>query len=723
MHFLPVKLQMESLNNSADIDAALASLPPENWQDSLLDPFALPDMAKFITVLQQALIEKQKILIYGDYDLDGMSAAATLYLTLLRLKYALQELQNAGELETSPKLAEFLQTLQSSGNFSKIVAQTRTDAGPIIQADYNLAVYIPDRLQEGYSISEKAVNYIISEKYDLVITVDCGVKSAAEIEKLNNAGITVLVSDHHECPEILPPAAAVVNPKREDSAYANRDLSGSAVVLKIVQALEQSWRIKGFLTSEIVEIAALGIISDVMQLSWENCLIVRIAFNKIKAGKAQVGLAILLQKLNLAPQRLTYADVAFYICPKFNACGRISDPYIGLSCLLAAKSDFADKCVEELLAVNEQRKLMTEKAAELAENYLYAHAEVLQNVILCVPLSAVHAGIIGIVAAKLQEKYLKPCLCFTNSDDSEKILKASGRSYGNFDLYKVVNTLFHRRPELFISFGGHKQAVGLSIKSEDFPKFTAALQELAANENLLPENITYKYSAADNLPDLPELLQRNATEPYGQGRRAPIYLYCGAYRNIAAWGKEGKHVRLETATGKKLLAFNRPELQKMCTLTPNNIVLLLEAGINEYRGNLSAQYVIKNYCLTPLTHKLRTVMNLQGLKATTIYQVLVDYYLVLSKFSASALVYFSDAAFVATYFPLLRAYLHNEMQTEYTLSVTASIQCRQILAELGIISVFPLTNEVQLLKINRLQQKINLQAAPSYCRWVQNENK
>ena len=161
----------------------------------------------------------------------------------------------------------------------------------------------------------------------------------------------------------------------------------------------------------------------------------------------------------------------------------------------------------------------------------------------------------------------------------------------------------------------------------------------------------------------------------------------------------------------------------MCTLTPNNVVLLLEAGINEYRGNLSAQYVIKNYCLTPLTHKLRTVMNLQGLKATTIYQVLVDYYLVLSKFSASALVYFSDAAFVATYFPLLRAYLHNEMQTEYTLSVTASIQCRQILAELGIISVFPLTNEVQLLKINRLQQKINLQAAPSYCRWVQNENK
>ena len=146
MHFLPVKLQMESLNNSADIDAALASLPPENWQDSLLDPFALPDMAKFITVLQQALIEKQKILIYGDYDLDGMSAAATLYLTLLRLKYALQELQNAGELETSPKLAEFLQTLQSSGNFSKIVVQTRTDAGPIIQADYNLAVYIPDRL-------------------------------------------------------------------------------------------------------------------------------------------------------------------------------------------------------------------------------------------------------------------------------------------------------------------------------------------------------------------------------------------------------------------------------------------------------------------------------------------------------------------------------------------------------------------------------------------------
>lgn len=222
---------------------------------------------------------------------------------------------------------------------------------------------------------------------------------------------------------------------------------------------------------------------------------------------------------------------------------------------------------------------------------------------------------------------------------------------------------------------------------------------------------------------MPELLQRNATEPYGQGRRAPIYLYCGAYRNIAALGKEGKHVRLETATGKKLLAFNRPELQKMCTLTPNNIVLLLEAGINEYRGNLSAQYVIKNYCLTPLTHKLRTVMNLQGLKATTIYQVLVDYYLVLSKFSASALVYFSDAAFVATYFPLLRAYLHNEMQTEYTLSVTASIQCRQILAELGIISVFPLTNEVQLLKINRLQQKINLQAAPSYCRWVQNENK
>ena len=696
---------------------------PITWTDSICDPFRLHDMKATCEKLISALSKETKILICGDYDLDGMSAASSLYLTFLRLRAALWQMK----AEQATDLTTLLLDLAKKDNWHALIKTSNFTSSPLQNERYNLAVYIPDRLQEGYSLSQHAVDYILKNQYELVITVDCGVKSAPEIAQLKASGLCVLVTDHHECPEILPPADLVVNPKRLDEQYPNRDLSGSGVVFKLAQALEKTLNLAtGCLTNSIVEIAALGLISDVMPLTFENWQIIRAAPNKLQHETGQIGLSILLAKLNLQRNLLTYSDIAFYVCPKFNACGRIDDAYLGLRCLLTDDKDQVEQYVLDLLKVNAKRQSLTEKYCEEAEAFLYSQPEFLTKPILSVPLHSAHSGIIGLVAARLQTKYLKPCLCFTEVEtEGKRVLKASGRSYGNFNLYEAISNLQAKQPDLFVSFGGHALAVGLSIYAAKFNEFNNLLNESVQSQlEAVSAKVEISYDSlisAENgeaiLPNVEDLKKQLLTEPYGPNRPLPIYLYAGKLKSANLIGSQARHSKMLLDNGIALLAFNQPLLAKIATQTDTQLNLLFTANLHEFRHTISAQYIVKGaYIVGNLNQngpETEVVSTLEGLNAKQIYTILADFYNIIQTYGEMNLLYLDIAAFGEIYYPCLTTLKHNGEQA-FRIGVNVVCQCLQILRELNIIESYKLTDKVQLLKFMPLKKQLSLQTADTF---------
>lgn len=726
MQFIKYTLQKTAEQNDYSdwIDYSLTE--PLAWTKYLPDPFSLLDMASICQRLKAVLASDKRILIYGDYDLDGMSAAASLYLTLAKLR------------------SNLWQIARSKGIFK----------GTVLANDLlKLSVYIPDRLQEGYSLSKQAVDYIVEQNYDLVITVDCGVKSYEEVKQLVAANVEVIITDHHECGTTLPEADFVLNPKRLDEKYINRSLSGSAVVFKLAQALELTMQLElGSLTEPIVEIAALGIISDVMDLSFENWQIIRAAFNKLQSRTCQIGLVTLLAKLDIKPALLTYSDIAFYICPKFNACGRINNAYLGLLCLITDDRKEAVYYASELIKINAKRQAMTEEAWQASQRILYAEPELLQKAILCVPLEKAHSGIVGLVAARLQAKYLKPSICFTSIKDEagNELLKGSGRSFANFNLYLALSNLQSKHKELFVAFGGHKEAIGLTIYKAKFKEFNQLLHaEVNDKLKVVPSIVKVSYDKdvqlnenKSNLPTLSKLQAELLKEPYGPKRNLPIYLFAGEIKSSSFLGQEQKHVKFNLASGENLLAFNKAKFASLANLANDKLKLLITANLHEFRNLLQPQYVVKDAYLSWSDEELlaleksdNLITDLSQLTAKQIYMLLANLYKVLKIYSDGQLFYLDASCFGTSYFPLLAQSISKQADFKQapgrsgqaTLSLLAKSalrQCLQILQELNIIKYYQLTDEILLLKLLNVDgQKLSLQSAPTFSKLVADDKK
>lgn len=463
---------------------------------SFYDPFLLPDMDKAVERISSALSAGEKILVFGDYDVDGISGTALL-VHLLR------------------------------------------------QLNANVTPILPNRIEDGYGLSEKFIDRFITEKTDLVITVDCGISCYHQIKKAHASNLDIIITDHHTIPAQPPEHAfAIVHPKLPESKYPFRELTGSGVAFKLAHALikkhfppEQEYE----LLHQFVDLASLGTVADLGPVIDENRLIVKNGLTALENTK-WAGLRQILELAEIKDRRLDTGSIGFRIAPRLNAAGRIGDPYIALSLLL---QDTGSKDLltlgNQLESLNHDRQELTAQTFQILDEQFSAAIE--RNdlpFILIAENSGWHVGVLGLVASRLVEKYARPVILMQDFGDT---LVASARSPQYFDITEAITQF----GDLLISFGGHAQAAGFNLKKENLTEFREKISEFATTKlqhhelkplleidcEVLPEEIGFPL-----LDRIEELM------PFGVANEKPVLLF----KNVQPYfvdqvGREKNHLK------------------------------------------------------------------------------------------------------------------------------------------------------------------------------------
>ena len=450
------------------------------------DPFLMPDMDKAIQRIEQAIDNNEKAIIFGDYDVDGITA------TSLLLKF-------------------------------------------FKDCNYLVDYYIPNRLDEGYGLNEEAVRKIAKDGYTLIITVDCGITCNAEVELANSLGIDVVVTDHHEPGDELPKAIAVVDCKRKDNTYPFNALAGVGVALKICQAICQKRNLEENTILKYLDIVAIGTISDIVPLVDENRIIAKLGLRLIEQTR-NIGLRSLINSIGF--KNFDSTMVSFGIAPRINACGRMGFEQEALDLFLTDSVTKAKELTTNLNKYNAQRqeieKTIFEQAVEKIEKeHLY------EDNIIVVGNENWHNGVIGIVSSKISELYLKPSILI---DYQGNIGKGSGRSVLGFDLHEALM----QSSELLEKFGGHSMAVGLTINVDKVDDFRKHINKIAENLNI---NDIQSYLLIDqeiSIKDLnyTTLNELKSLEPYGESNRVPVFIYKNVRIDSIRSLSDGKHLRI-----------------------------------------------------------------------------------------------------------------------------------------------------------------------------------
>ena len=518
-------------------------LAPDIWHD----PFLLPDMRAACNLIRDHVERKSFILIHGDYDVDGITATSI--------------------------LLEFFRTLGCPVGW-----------------------YIPDRLDEGYGLSEKGVGYAKAAGVSLVITVDCGVSSVTEIAELENSGIPVIVTDHHNCPPVLPDCAAVINPMREDSEYPFRHLAGVGVVLKLVAALCEVLSF-GDTWQQYLDLTALGTVADVMPLQDENRFIVTAGLELMQRTQ-RPGLLALMDALKVdRTSSITTYHIGFRLGPVINAAGRMGDSLSGIECLTAKQADLARQKAATLIEINQRRREKEIEALQDALQKLSRQPELLEDPILVVLGEGWNAGVLGLVAMRLSKRFLRPCIVL-NKDSNEEC-SGSGRSFGDFNLISAIES---ERDHL-LRFGGHSQAVGVALSPQYVDAFRCSLNDKIKEDSpagIFPARPFLQWDGMAR----PEELTIEAIEeldllaPFGKGNPEPqFYLPSCRVLSSRTMGQNRSHLRLEIGSEKSTLncvCFGRG--YEITHLAPGTVVSLLGVpAINVWRNNKSPQLVTKDF--------------------------------------------------------------------------------------------------------------------------------
>ena len=404
------------------------------------------DMDVAVERLNLAMGRKERILVYGDYDVDGTTAVALVF--------------------------KFLQQFYS-----------------------NIDYYIPDRYNEGYGVSKKGVDYAYSTGVKLVIVLDCGIKAVEEISYAKEKGIDFIICDHHVPDEVLPPAAAILNAKRPDSTYPYEHLSGCGVGFKFMQAFAQNNGIEFHQLTPLLDLVAVSIASDIVPIMGENRILAYHGLRQLNANPS-IGLKAIIDVCGLAEKEITMSDIVFKIGPRINASGRIQNGKEAVDLLI--EKDFASalKKSNRINSYNETRKdldkNMTEEANKIVDNL----SDLSERRSIVIFNEDWHKGVIGIVASRLTEIYYRPAVVLTRT---ENLATGSARSVSGFDVYKAIE---HCR-DLLENFGGHTYAAGLSMKVENVPEFTRRFEEYVTN-HILPEqtNATIQIDAQLDFRDI-----------------------------------------------------------------------------------------------------------------------------------------------------------------------------------------------------------------------------
>ena len=520
--------------------------------EMLHDPFLMKDMDKAVERLHQAITQGEKILIYGDYDVDGTTAVAVMY--------------------------RFLQNLVSNPS-------------PLT---FNLDYYIPDRYTEGYGVSQQGIDYAAAQGCNLIITLDCGIKAVEKVAYAASKGIDVIVCDHHTPGEELPNAVAVLNMKRSDCPYPYKDLSGCGVGFKLAQAYTSRYGLPFDNLIPLLQLLAMSIASDIVPITGENRILAHFGIQQLNKAPF-TGLSAIMAVASIEEKRLTISDLVYKIGPRINACGRMKSGRAAVELLLTDDPDFARQQAEEVNHHNEDRRdcdteTTKEALAQLQGDPMFANR---RSTVVYAPHW--HKGVVGIVASRLTENYYRPTIVLTASEDG--IISGSARSVGGFDIYAAIDSC----SDLLTNFGGHKFAAGLSLHINDLPEFQERFETYVAahirEDQLQP---TLQIEAELQLGDITKSFYNvlRHLEPFGPGNPRPLFVsrHLINHRDTRAVGKEREHLRLDVTdrvnaiTG---IAFGRADMAEYIQ-NGNAVDICYELNENTFNHYTTIQMMVQD---------------------------------------------------------------------------------------------------------------------------------
>ncbi len=507
-------------------------------RNDFYSPYLLNDMEKAVNRIQKAIQEHEKVVIYGDYDVDGITS-----ITVLKRFLAEQQLQ----------------------------------------ADY----YVPDRLEEGYGLNKKAMEHLAKKGYQLMITVDCGITAMEEVDYATELGMETIVTDHHEPLDTIPKALAVVNPKRKDSTYPFQGLAGVGVVFKLIQAISEKLGLPEKAYLKYLDLVCIGTISDIVPLIDENRVITKLGL-KLVAVTKNIGLRELIKSIKL--KKIDSTSISFGVAPRMNACGRMGKADEAIELFLTENVAEAHEITEKLNRYNSNRQIIEKRIFQEAMDRI-AKDHIDQENSIVLGGENWHHGVIGIVSSKITETFYKPSIliCFDGEEG-----KGSGRSIMGFDLHKALC----ESSAYLDKFGGHEMAVGLSLQRKNFEPFKKKFQEIVEASNIQEMLPVIKIDAdldlkKISLQTVEELMQ---LEPFGEQNKVPIFgfknLKIDAIRSLS----DGKHLKLSLKYSNGWLdaiGFNMGELVEQYRIGDKvDVVGTLE--INQFRDRKNLQVNLKD---------------------------------------------------------------------------------------------------------------------------------
>ena len=513
----------------------------------LHDPFLMQDMDKAVNRLNKALGRKEKILIYGDYDVDGITSVAL--------------------------VCRYLQNYYS-----------------------NVEYYIPTRYEEGYGVSDKSIDFAASLGVSLIIVLDCGIKAVEEVDYAKSKGIDFIICDHHVPDDRLPEAVAILNPKLEGNPYPFKHLSGCGVGFKFMQAFAQSNGLtNSYELDSLLDLVAVSIAADIVPIIGENRIMAYYGIKRLNTNP-NMGLRSIIKICGMANKEITISDVIFKIGPRINASGRMQSGMEAVELLVTKDAADAYRKGKNIDQYNKDRKELDKRITEEANAILEDRGEIASSrKPIVIYNKDWHKGIIGIVASRLTEIYYKPAVVLTLSNG---LATGSSRSVHGFDIYKAIEST----RDLLENFGGHTYAVGLSLKEENIAEFKKRFEQYVI-DNIKPEQLSQLISIDCELnfdeitPEFVGYLRR--FNPFGPGNQKPIFSTKNVYDfgTSKLVGKNLEHIKLELVDSRSEvvlngIAFNQAEcFDYIKAHKPFEICYTIEE--NKHQGNSSIQLMVK----------------------------------------------------------------------------------------------------------------------------------
>lgn len=509
----------------------------------LHDPFLMKDMDKAVARLGKAVSEGEKILVYGDYDVDGTTAVALVY--------------------------SFLSSLTPNADF-----------------------YIPDRYVDGYGLSYRGLDWAKEHGFTLVITLDCGIKANAKVDYAREMGLDIIICDHHLPESELPAAVAVLDPKRSDCGYPFDDLSGCGVGFKLVQAYVATYGIPFEKILQYLDLLAVSIAADLVSVVDENRILAYFGLKQINESPRK-GLLSMIRFSGLDRCKITIDDIVFKIGPRINAAGRMESGRRAVELLVCDDDEVANRIGKEINEYNNERKSIDREITEEAKEMVRASADFAKSSSTVVYNPEWHRGVVGIVASRLVEAFYKPTIVLTSSQNG--LITGSARSVAGFDLYEAIESC----SDLLENFGGHIYAAGLTLKEENLKEFSRRFEEYVSahisRETITPVvNIDSYLNFNQITPKFFRILKQ--FQPFGPGNTAPMFMTENVYDNGNGRrvGADAGHLKLELIQEDQpyrhisAIAFNRSEhFEHLAAGNPIDVCYSIVE--NYYRGNATIQ--------------------------------------------------------------------------------------------------------------------------------------